>query len=205
MMTNHKPLHTRLILSVVALLLALPAIASAEHKGKICNICGWRIFKPHVQCAKLKEFDPQGIATQPRQTSVFPTLDEMFRLIDEMDLPGEKYQWSDDEGADVDLDGGDYDITITDSGIHKDNGGKQRVDQSRKKLTRDTYIPAPVSRNRGKPLAIQPARNMRGNQLRLPQVPQRMQRIHVLPRDYPGQKFPGNGPLGPGPRMPVRR
>lgn len=204
-MTNLKPLHTRLTLAVVALLLALPGVASADHKGKMCNICGWRIFKPHVQCAKLKEFDPQGIATQPRHTSLFPTLDAMYRLRGEMGLPGEKYQWSEDEGADVDLDGGDYEITITDSGIRKDDRGKQRADQARKKFTRGTYTPASVSRNRGRPLVTQPSRSMRGNQLRLPQVPQRIQRIHVQPRNYPGQKYPGKGPLGPGPKIPARR
>jgi|GEM_PF-5781005 len=204
-MTNLKPLHTRLTLAVVGLLLALPAVASADHKGKICNICGWRIFKPHVECAKLKEFDPQGIATQPRKTSVLPTLNGMFRLMNEMDRPGEKYQWSGGKGADVDLDGGDYDITITDAGIRKGDRGKQRVGQSRKQRTRGDYTPTSVSRNRGRPLVTQPSRNMRGSQLRLPQVPQGMKRIHVPPRNYPGQKYPGKGPLGPGPKIPVRR
>ena len=33
----------------------------ADDKGKICNICGWRIFKRHKDCEKLKEYDPQGI------------------------------------------------------------------------------------------------------------------------------------------------
>lgn len=136
-MSNYKSITLGIALAAFVTASVFSITALAGHRGKICNICGWRVIKPHTECAKLKDFKPQRIRKQN-----LPLLEQVEgknpgTAVNSLNTSQERIHG---ETQKVEIVTGNRPTSITDVGSRKHDGKVENARPGRK-------TPSPVAGN----------------------------------------------------------
>ena len=112
-MKNSKPITLGLILAALVTLIALSATSFADKKPS-CKLCGWPVYKPHTQCDKIIEDNPDWFRIKTETPPKLRKLIKKQRSIMEELLMEGKYHFPSDAPEEIDLGGRKPVSTIAD-------------------------------------------------------------------------------------------
>ena len=101
-MKNSKPITLGLILAALVTLIALSATSFADKKPS-CKLCGWPVHKPHTQCDKIIEDNPDWFRIKTETPPKLRKLIKKQRSIMEELLMEGKYRLPSDTPEEIDL------------------------------------------------------------------------------------------------------